>query len=293
MYHNNLVNTVRNAWDSGYNSWDNGYGGNYWSDYTGSDENGDGKGDTPYIIPGGSNSDYYPYMDTVTCYETAMACLHVVSIKDVCILPSESINVPIKLHLGYGHDFSTLTISLYYDKTIVWVDTAQEGNIPGSYIIDIRNDLGRVTITWNSRILPHFPGYGDFTFATIGLRAIGDVGYTTPLSLMVESSSWSPACITNGSFGIWTMMMGDTNGDNCVDTTDLSFMTKYLVGLISLNKCQLKSADFGCNGFFDIMDVELLAKWLVGIIVIENPCDEDIFLPESCEEGEISKTRVF
>ena len=49
--------------DDGVNHWDNGYpsGGNYWSDYTGVD--GDGIGDTPYIILGGDNQDWYPFMN--------------------------------------------------------------------------------------------------------------------------------------------------------------------------------------------------------------------------------------
>jgi nitrous oxidase accessory protein len=35
-------------------------GGNYWSDYTGTDNNNDGLGDTPYPIYGSNNYDYYP-----------------------------------------------------------------------------------------------------------------------------------------------------------------------------------------------------------------------------------------
>ena len=44
------------------NIWDNGKEGNYWSGYPGSDSDGDGVGDTPYII-NANNTDHYPLME--------------------------------------------------------------------------------------------------------------------------------------------------------------------------------------------------------------------------------------
>ena len=72
---NAFIDNILNAFDSSDGKWDNGMYGNYWSDYTGIDIDGDGIGDSPYLIQGGNNSDNRPLMDPPvpnmkSCYQT-------------------------------------------------------------------------------------------------------------------------------------------------------------------------------------------------------------------------------
>lgn len=67
FYHNNFIdNEVRHVciFDDSANIWDDDYpsGGNYWSGYSGQDQNGDGIGDTPMDI-NVNNQDRYPLMN--------------------------------------------------------------------------------------------------------------------------------------------------------------------------------------------------------------------------------------
>lgn len=75
IFHNNFVNNQEQVYDlsrdnpsipPSINVWDNGYpsGGNYWSDYNGTDANHDGIGDTPYVIDA-NNIDHYPLMNQI------------------------------------------------------------------------------------------------------------------------------------------------------------------------------------------------------------------------------------
>jgi nitrous oxidase accessory protein len=63
ILHNSFLNNYNHAkiFDRSINTWDNGFEGNYWSGYDGTDSDGDGVGDTPYIVDG-SNQDNYPLM---------------------------------------------------------------------------------------------------------------------------------------------------------------------------------------------------------------------------------------
>jgi parallel beta-helix repeat protein len=75
IYHNNFVNNTKQYTVITYprpdlprpsigSSWDNENQGNYWSDYNGTDNNGDGIGDTVYIMDE-KNQDNYPLMNVI------------------------------------------------------------------------------------------------------------------------------------------------------------------------------------------------------------------------------------
>ena len=65
IYHNNFDNNeIHFLAEISVNNLDNGFEGNYWNDYNGTDSNGDGIGDTPYVIDA-DNQDNYPLMKPI------------------------------------------------------------------------------------------------------------------------------------------------------------------------------------------------------------------------------------
>ena len=87
MYHNNFINNSQNVFNTqlyglhGYcyaieysNVWDNGSVGNFWSAYNGTDADGDGVGETPYVIDD-NNQDNYPRMASIDFAEPSILVL--------------------------------------------------------------------------------------------------------------------------------------------------------------------------------------------------------------------------
>jgi parallel beta-helix repeat protein len=89
ILHNNFENKQQILYDDddepARDNWDNGEAGNYWSNYNGTDSNGDGIGDTAYII-NEENQDNYPLMQQMIIPEFHSWTILIVGLSIVLIL---------------------------------------------------------------------------------------------------------------------------------------------------------------------------------------------------------------
>jgi parallel beta-helix repeat protein len=120
FYHNNFIGNARQVISGGLaNVWDDGYpsGGNYWSDYTGTDSlsgpyqnqtGSDGIGDTPYIIDA-NNTDNYPLMGIFLALPNGVSAVSNSTISDFQNQPGSYISFDVLDPVGTT-GFCTLTI---------------------------------------------------------------------------------------------------------------------------------------------------------------------------------------
>ena len=116
IYHNNFFKNTNQAYDNENNTWSLAppIGGNYWSNYNGTDANHDGFGDTPYPIPGGSAKDYYPLMNP---WDTIPPTISISSPSNGKLLDTSSVTV-------YWNGTDNIGISHYQVKMDngSWID---------------------------------------------------------------------------------------------------------------------------------------------------------------------------
>ena len=155
FYHNNFVNKYHQAQSYGTNNqWNEEYpiGGNYWSDYTGADANGDRIGDTPYITLG--VNDTYPLMNPWG-------------------------NIPPIAHFTYTPKEPT--------KNQIITFNASESYDPDGNISTYKWDFGdgNITLTTNITIKHRYMDYGNYT---VTLTVTDQTGLTdsTPKTVTVQ-----------------------------------------------------------------------------------------------------------
>jgi len=139
IYHNNFIGNIkqvcRNIKPEGLNVWDDGYlsGGNYWSDYNGTDlysgphqnvTGSDGIGDAPYVIDA-NNQDNYPLIHPYGSIRNLDTNLTYLTIQS-------AINAPETLN---GHTIF-VKAGIYYENVVVNKSIALIGESRNNTILD-------------------------------------------------------------------------------------------------------------------------------------------------------------
>ena len=109
FHHNNFIDNLPAQGSTiSINTWDDGAEGNYWSDYTGTDMNGDGIGDEPYNITE-KNQDNYPLMNVYNGEEAPVARLS--AFPTTVLADSEYV----RFDASASYDPDCCIVSYFYD----------------------------------------------------------------------------------------------------------------------------------------------------------------------------------
>jgi hypothetical protein len=242
FYHNNFINNTYQAADySGRpNTFDDGYpsGGNYWSDYNGTDlysgpyqnlTGSDGIGDTPYVI-GSNNTDNYPLMNTWSPHDIAVTN----------VLPSKTI-----VCQGYGANVTVTAADLGdYAETFnltVYVNTT----IIASQNVTLSNQTSiTLTFLWNTTGF----AYDNYTISA----------YAWPVAGETNTAN-------NNCTGGWVIvsLIGDLTGpngwpDGLVDIRDVHYVA-ICYGTTPSSPNWNPNADINNDGKIDIKDAHIAA----------------------------------
>lgn len=182
FYKNNFMgNGIANAIDNCNNSWDNGAIGNYWDDYTGVDEDGDGIGDQYYIIPLISE-DKFPLIDPFVSSNFNPIVISINSPQNndvvngsIIVSGEAECNIKIKSVMVKIDGGQLLTTNGKTNWQVEWNTTLYENGLHDLYVyvLNVNDDYAadHITITVHNEAADNIststPGFEFLIFITV------------------------------------------------------------------------------------------------------------------------------
>ncbi|MFO7678349.1 MAG: PKD domain-containing protein [Thermoplasmatota archaeon] len=191
VYSNNFVNNTIHAMDhSSQNSWHSDILGNYWDEYTGTDTNNDGIGDTPYNITENA-SDLFPLISPVTTppktdfymSPTNPTIESIISFTDLSIKTDNQI-------ISWKWDFGD-------GNTSTEQNTTHQYDLNGLYLVSltITDILGATDTQTYSLVIQNLPATASFTI-------IPETPMTTEEVNFIDTSTDKDGYIMNRTWNV-------------------------------------------------------------------------------------------
>lgn len=238
LYHNNFVENVEQAvWNPDcINTWDNGYpsGGNYWSDYTGTDSNGDGIGDTAYSIDP-INEDRYPLMKPWG------------TVHDIAV-----ISVASSVTKAYVGEMVNITVVVENQGT--WTETLNVTAKCENTTLAIFRTVGTQEVV---NLAPDENAALTFGWNTSDVQPCVNYTIIAEASILPSESDTADNTYVDGKVRV--KMPGDVNGDGAVDVTDLSIVS-MAYGYFEGEPGYDPNADLDHDGLVDMRDLVIVAS---------------------------------
>ena len=273
IFHNNFINNTDQIYVYGEHSdiWDDGYpsGGNYWSNYTGTDGNSDGIGDTPYVIDV-DNQDRYPLMHPwsslpVHNIKTGLGYATIQEAMDA----SETLN---------GHTIF-VEAGTYYENVVVdktlWLigenreNTIIDGKYAGNVVKIYANEVNITSFTIrNSQLGVVSPLSGINVYHASGSNISHNIIVNNDAGVWLDWSNMGTICdnsvSNNNRYGIYLSESSYSN----ISRNDITNNDVYGIGTsgwsnnnsISRNNVTSNFYGIGVSGFSNSMSGNIIAN---------------------------------
>jgi parallel beta-helix repeat protein len=236
FFHNDFKNNTNQVYDDSWqnpsvlqsiNVWDDGYpsGGNYWSDYSGTDANNDGIGDSPYVIDA-NNTDNYPLINPWS--SPSIAVENLTSSKTVVGQGYDlTLNVTVK---NLGNKIEGFNVVVYSNST----------EIHTRYVLLKGNQSSLITLIWNTTGFSK----GNYTISAYAWPVLGETD--------TDDNRFTGGVVT-------VTVAGDLDGNFAVQLNDLVTLAKAY-GSKPGEPNWNPNADLDNNGVVGLPDLVALAK---------------------------------